>query len=372
MSDEASSAQQSTAATGTQGFGGRFSHAASLLPGLALAFAIAVASQLIADHTIAPAMLLALVLGLALNRLNRSAALRPGIAFGAKPVLRVGVALLGARISFDMVAELGLAMVLLLALSIAATIGFGLLLTRMTGLQKRFAVLSAGAVAICGASAAIAIASVLPKDEKAEDRLVFTIVGVTILSTIAMVLYPPILALAGLDDHTAGIFIGASVHDVAQVVGAGFSISDHAGETATLVKLLRVSMLAPTVLVIALVARRFAGLETHDRRQTPTSAADLRHRLHRAGSNQLLFCGARDHSRNAGDAVGMDVVDRDCCGGREDQSFRHHQRWPDRDSGDHRTNCLYCRVRRRWHAAAARHVRMSLQLCFNLLPTLRG
>lgn len=236
-------------------------HGVGLLPGLALAALIAFVSQVIADNSIVPAMLLALVFGLALNRLNAMPVLRSGIAFGAKPVLRVGVALLGARISFDMVADLGLPMVLLLALSIAATIGFGLLLARFTGSQYRFAVLSAGAVAICGASAAIAIASVLPKGAKSEDRLVFTIVGVTVLSTVAMVLYPPITALFGLDDRTAGIFLGASVHDVAQVVGAGFSISDEAGETATLVKLLRVSMLAPTVLVIAILARRCAGDE---------------------------------------------------------------------------------------------------------------
>ncbi|MFK7793053.1 MAG: YeiH family protein [Devosiaceae bacterium] len=251
------------------GFGDRLKGWAGLLPGLALAFLIAALSQVIADNSIAPAMLLALVFGLALNRLNTMPVFKSGIAFGAKPVLRIGVALLGARISFDMVAALGLPMVLLLAVSIAATIGFGLLLAKITNFQTRFAVLTAGAVAICGASAAIAIASVLPKDDKAEDRLVFTIVGVTVLSTVAMVLYPPILALIGLDDRTAGIFIGASVHDVAQVVGAGFSISNEAGETATLVKLLRVSMLAPTVLIIALLARRYAGQEVDSSGKRP-------------------------------------------------------------------------------------------------------
>lgn len=241
----------------------------SLVPGLVLAVAIAAASQLIADNSIFPAMLLALVFGLALNRLNSNATLKPGIAFGAKPVLRIGVALLGARISFDMVVELGLPMVLLLALSIAATIVFGVLLAKLTNAKTRFAVLSAGAVAICGASAAIAIASVLPKERTSEDRLVFTIVGVTVLSTVAMVLYPVITNTLGLDDRTAGIFMGAAIHDVAQVVGAGFSISDEAGEIATLVKLLRVSMLAPTVLVIALLARRYAREEVDSSGKRP-------------------------------------------------------------------------------------------------------
>ena len=247
----------------------RLSQWARLLPGLLLAMAVAVASQLIADHSILPAMLMALVIGLALNRFNANPALRPGIAFGAKPVLRVGVALLGARISFDMVVELGLPMVLLLAASIAATILFGLLLAKMTNAKKRFAVLSAGAVAICGASAAIAIASVLPKERSSEDRLVFTIVGVTVLSTVAMILYPLITGFLGLDDRTAGIFLGASIHDVAQVVGAGFSVSEETGEMATLVKLLRVSMLAPTVLIIALFARRYARDEVDESGKRP-------------------------------------------------------------------------------------------------------
>jgi uncharacterized integral membrane protein (TIGR00698 family) len=241
----------------------------SYIPGLVLAVAVAAVSQLIADNSILPAMLMALVIGLALNRLNAVPTLKPGIAFGAKPVLRIGVALLGARISFDMVVELGLPMVLLLAASIAATILFGVALARLTNAKTRFAVLSAGAVAICGASAAIAIASVLPKDEKSEDRLVFTIVGVTVLSTVAMVLYPLITGFIGLDDRTVGIFMGAAIHDVAQVVGAGFSVSEEAGETATLVKLLRVSMLAPTVLCIALIARHYAREEVSTEGKRP-------------------------------------------------------------------------------------------------------
>lgn len=242
-------------------FGDQMQTFASYVPGLGLAISVAIVSQLIADNSILPAMLMALVIGLALNRLNSVPTLRPGIAFGAKPVLRIGVSLLGVRISFDMVVELGLPMVLLLAISIAATILFGVALARITKAKTRFAVLSAGAVAICGASAAIAIASVLPREKTSEDRLVFTIVGVTVLSTVAMVLYPLITSAVGLDDRTAGIFMGAAIHDVAQVVGAGFSVSDEAGELATLVKLLRVSMLAPTVLVIALLGRHYARNE---------------------------------------------------------------------------------------------------------------
>jgi uncharacterized integral membrane protein (TIGR00698 family) len=111
-------------------------------------------------------------------------------------------------------------------------------------------------VAICGASAAMAISAILPRDDRTEERLVFTVVGVTILSTFAMIVYPILADALGYDSKTAGIFLGATIHDVAQVVGAGFSISEDAGDVATVVKLIRVAMLAPVILIASIVIRR--------------------------------------------------------------------------------------------------------------------
>ncbi len=228
----------------------------ALLPGVLVAAIIALASQFIAEHYGAPAMLLALLLGIALNFLSHDARCGRGIGFASRTLLRVGVVLLGLRVSFAMVASLGWPAVLLVVVAVLATIGFGQAIAGLFGFRHRFAFLSAGSVAICGASAAMAIAAILPQDEKSEDRLVFTVVGVTILSTVAMVLYPIIGTALALDEQTAGIYLGATIHDVAQVVGAGFSISETAGETATLVKLLRVAMLAPVVIVAALIVGR--------------------------------------------------------------------------------------------------------------------
>lgn len=229
--------------------------AQALLPGVMLCAIIALASQFVSEHYGAPAMLLALLFGISLNFLADHPVSGAGIAFGARTLLRLGVALLGLRISFEMVGALGWPIVALVVLMVPATIAFGLMASRFFGFRYRFAFLSAGAVAICGASAALAIAAILPKDEKSEDRLVFTVVGVTILSTVAMILYPILSGALGFDDVTAGIYIGATIHDVAQVVGAGFSISPEAGETATLVKLLRVAMLAPVVIIAVVVLR---------------------------------------------------------------------------------------------------------------------
>ena len=87
----------------------------------------------------------------------------------------------------------------------------------------------------------------------------FTVLGVTVLSTIAMIAYPVLVGALDLGPAAAGVFLGGTIHDVAQVVGAGFSVSEEAGETATLVKLFRVAMLAPVVLVLSLAMRRSGG-----------------------------------------------------------------------------------------------------------------
>ena len=79
----------------------------------------------------------------------------------------------------------------------------------------------------------------------------FTVIGVTALSTIAMIVYPVIIALFHLDHAAIGVFLGGTIHDVAQVVGAGFSVSDETGNVATFTKLLRVAMLLPVVVTLS-------------------------------------------------------------------------------------------------------------------------
>ncbi|SIS67659.1 conserved hypothetical integral membrane protein [Roseivivax lentus] len=248
---------------------GLHAKARQVFPGLLVAAIIALASQFVAEHYGAPAMLLALLFGVALNFLGSEARSRPGIDFGSRTVLRLGVVLLGVRISAEMLTVLGWEIILLVMAGTVVTISFGMLAAPLFGFRHRFAFLSAGAVAICGASAAMAIAAILPRDERSEERLIFTVVGVTLLSTVAMILYPILAESLGLDTRTTGIFIGATVHDVAQVVGAGFSVSQETGDVATLVKLLRVLMLAPVVLVATLVIRSAVGAEETGGKRPP-------------------------------------------------------------------------------------------------------
>ncbi|MFU0507550.1 YeiH family protein [Pseudaminobacter sp. NGMCC 1.201702] len=222
---------------------------------MAVVAAVAIAAQFLSDHYGAPAMLMALLLGIAFHFLSEEGRCSPGIDLCARTVLRLGVALLGMRISVELLMGLGASTILLLVLAIAATVGFGLVAARLLGRGWRLALLTSGAVAICGASAAMAIAAVLPKNEFSERNLIFTVLSVTVLSTVAMIFYPILAQSLGLDARATGIFFGGTIHDVAQVVGAGFSVSPEAGETATLVKLIRVTMLAPVVIVFAIATR---------------------------------------------------------------------------------------------------------------------
>ncbi|MFP6741295.1 MAG: YeiH family protein [Alphaproteobacteria bacterium] len=224
-------------------------------PGVLISLVVALAARFLSEHYGAPAMLMALLLGIAFSFLAEEGRCVQGIGFASKTVLQIGVALLGARISVELLIGLGPELIALVVLGVICTILFGLAGARLLGRGWRLALLTGGAVAICGASAAMAIAAVLPKNEHSERNLIFTVLGVTVLSTLAMIAYPIITEALDLDHLAAGVFLGGTIHDVAQVVGAGFSVSDQTGETATLVKLIRVSMLAPVVLVFSLVIR---------------------------------------------------------------------------------------------------------------------
>jgi uncharacterized integral membrane protein (TIGR00698 family) len=227
--------------------------------GVLLALAVATAARFVADHYGAPAMLFALLFGIAFNFLATDERCAPGIDFASKTLLRTGVALLGFRLSLSEIASLGAGSLFAVAGLLASTIAFGILVAPLLGRRWRFGLLTGGAVAICGASAALAISAVLPRRGDLEKDTLFTVMAVTTLSTVAMISYPIVSRLLGFDDAETGFLIGATIHDVAQVVGAGYSVSDVAGGIATLVKLERVAMLPVVLLAITLFCGKGEG-----------------------------------------------------------------------------------------------------------------
>lgn len=230
----------------------------NIWPGLGIATITGMAALFLSEHYNAPAMLFALLLGMAVSFLYQNdTPCACGIDFTASTLLRAGVVLLGLRIALGDLAILGWQTALMLAGAIFTTIILGVFLAKTLGLQKRFGALTGGSVAICGASAALAISTILPKGKNHERDTLLTVIGVTAMSTIAMIVYPILSSQLGMNETEAGIFLGGTIHDVAQVVGAGYSVSENAGDMATLTKLVRVAMLMPVVLIMMLVIKRF-------------------------------------------------------------------------------------------------------------------
>ena len=182
--------------------------------GFLVAAVVAVAAQFLSDHYGAPAMLMALLLGIAFHFLSEEGACKPGIDFTARTVLRFGVALLGARISVELIVGLGPQLIFVVIAAVILTLLFGLAAARLLGRGWRFGLLTGGSVAICGASAAMAISAVLPKNEHSERNLIFTVLSVTVLSTVAMIAYPILTDTFAFNDEVSGVFLGGTIHDV--------------------------------------------------------------------------------------------------------------------------------------------------------------
>lgn len=229
------------------------------LPGIWLCVLVALAAAFVAEQHGGPMLLYALLMGLALNGLAGIDKVYAGLDLCARAGLRCGVALLGVRITWDQVATLGAGHGVGVALSVLATIGCGLLLARWMRRSREEGLVAGCAVAICGASAALAVAAVLPPTQDNERFTLLAVVGVTVLSTVAMVAYPGLLHVLELPPQAAGVVLGGTIHDVAQVVAAGLMMGQEVGDTAAVVKLFRVALLVPIVAVIAWVYRHRSG-----------------------------------------------------------------------------------------------------------------
>lgn len=251
------------------------------VPGVLLCLMLALAASFVAEHYGGPQLLYALLFGLALHFLSKDPKVRPGIDFCSRTLLRVGVALLGFRITFDQVSALGWPTAVLVILGVASTIALGVGLARLLALSPAQGLISGASVGICGASAALTVASVLPQTRENERFTLLAVVGVTLMSTCAMVLYPLLAKWLALTPAQSGLFFGATIHDVAQVVAAGSLLSTptqtEAVDTATIVKLFRVMLLMPIAVLIASLYRsaEAPGQNLNDPQATTPAAATV-------------------------------------------------------------------------------------------------
>lgn len=225
----------------------------SLWPGLAICGVAAAAAAWLSEHYGFPIILLGLLVGLSLNFVSQDAKTHRGLDFASRTFLRLGIVVLGLQVSFAQIGAMGLAPFGALLVVMAATFAAGIVGARLSGQSRDAGILAGGATAICGASAALALYSVIGKDRLSQAQFALTLVSIAVASAIAMSVYPVLAAEFALSDRQAGFLIGASIHDVAQAIGGGFAFSDAAGSDATVVKLARVALLAPVVAVVSLV-----------------------------------------------------------------------------------------------------------------------
>ena len=195
--------------------------------------------------------LYAMICGLMISAFISEDIYGAGLDLMTGSLLKIAIALLGMKISFAEVASLGSYTIVVIVLSIIAGLAISIALSRWFGLTTSFGAIAGAAVSICGVSAALAAASLYPKNPAVRRDTFFVAFCVTALSTVAMVAYPILGAWLALGDTDMGSFLGASIHDLAHVVAAGYGVSDRVGASAVIVKLLRVALLAPAVGAVA-------------------------------------------------------------------------------------------------------------------------
>jgi uncharacterized integral membrane protein (TIGR00698 family) len=227
-------------------------------PGVVLGLAVALGGALVGlavhEHVgTLSAHVVAVVLGVVVGNTALGVRAYPGFRIAGRHLLRFGIVLLGLRISVGDVAALGPALLLVVVAVVVATFLGTRALGRLLGLSPGFSLLVATGWSICGASA---IAAAEPLARADEEEVAYAVAMVALCGSLAIVVLPAIGTLLGLSDPVFGAWVGASVHDVGQVVAAASTHGDEALAAAVVVKLTRVAMLAPLLASVAVAARR--------------------------------------------------------------------------------------------------------------------
>src|ERR1700677_2755444 len=234
--------------------------ALAVLPGLLMASVVAGSAYWLRElpgmRAFSP-LILAILIGTAFhNLLGTPAIAKPGVAFSMRRLLRFGIILLGFQLTVSQIIEVGYHGFLIIAATLAATFVFTVQMGKLLGVERKLAQLIAAGTSICGASAVIATNTVTNGDD---EDVAYAIACVTIFGSVAMFAYPLLPTLLHLDPHAFGLWSGASIHEIAQVVAASFQDGQKAGEFGTIAKLSRVMLLAPMVMALGLIAARNAG-----------------------------------------------------------------------------------------------------------------
>lgn len=232
----------------------------AILPGLALTFAIAAAAfglRLIPGVSILSPMILAILIGIAFHNLvGTPLRAKAGITFSLRRILRFAIILLGLQLTAAQVAEVGATGVAIIVVTLVATFLFTKWFGGLIGVDGKLSELIAAGTSICGASAVIATNTVT---QGPDEDAAYAVASVTVFGSVAMFVYPLLPGLLHLTPHEYGLWSGASIHEIAQVVAAAYQDGEQAGYFGTIAKLSRVILLAPLVIALGVIARRRIG-----------------------------------------------------------------------------------------------------------------
>ncbi len=248
-------------APGSDSHPGPFGHVAAVAPGVLLAAGIAALAFSLRRYPgleIFSPMILAILIGILFrNLIGTPARAHAGVKFTLKRILRFAIILLGLQLTTQQIMEVGFNGVVVIGVTLIATFLFTKWLGRVIGVERKLTELIAAGTSICGASAVIATNTVT---QAHDEDVACAVACVTVFGSLAMFLYPVLPDLLDLGPRAYGLWTGASVHEVAQVVAAAYQGGGEAGDYGTIAKLTRVAMLAPMIILLGVVAaRRGAG-----------------------------------------------------------------------------------------------------------------
>lgn len=224
----------------------------AIVPGLAAAIAVAIAARLVTGFlpSIVSEVTVAILFGIVVATIAgpRLQPLTPGLRFASQRILRFGIVLLGARLSLGEIARIGVPSTILIVLTMAASLGIVLGVSRVVRIEGRLAVLIAVGSAVCGNTAIVATAPVI--GAKARE-VAYAVATITLFGTLAVFLYPAIGRAIALSQPSFGLWAGVAVHDTSQVIATSAAYGPDALDVATVVKLIRNALMAPLLFLIA-------------------------------------------------------------------------------------------------------------------------
>jgi len=245
-----------------------------LLSGLFLTFTIAVVAfelRNLSGITMLSPLIIAIVLGMALhNTVGTPVTFKPGVVFSMRRILRFAIVLLGLQLSLAEVVTVGIVGLAIIAVTLSSTFVFTVWLGRRLGIDRKLAELLGAGTSICGASAVVATNTVT---RASDEDVTYAVASVTVFGSVSVLFYPTLAGLLQLTPHAFGLWTGASIHEIAQVVAAAFQNGADSGNFGTIAKLSRVMLLAPMILALSYYTAKRPQTIDDDEVKRPTRRA---------------------------------------------------------------------------------------------------